>query len=639
VAQREARIKTEAKGVAFRLRSLHGKEELSRVFFYDLVVSSDDNDLKLETLLGTGLTVTIDAHDATVRHFHGLVANASYLGTEGPRSRYAIRLAPWLWFLDTHRDSRIFQNRSVPDIVGSIFEDHGSIADFDPRLTESYDPRDYCVQYRESDLNFVCRLLEEEGIYFFFEHREDAHKLVLVDHPSKHNPAPGYATVPYYPPDMQRHRERDHLDGWQSLARVRPGKATLKDFDFENPRQDLTSLEDAPKKHALADAEVFDYPGDYLKLDQGDVRARVRLEELQANHKRSQGAGNAAGLCCGNKFKLSGFPRDDQNIEYLLVAVESRTSVEAERSGADGADEAPFRCTIEAHDIKIPYRPERRTRKPFVHGPQTAMVTGPAGDEIYTDKYGRVKLQFHWDREGKKDENSSCWVRVSQSWAGPGFGAMHIPRVGQECVVDFLEGDPDRPIITGRVYNGLAMPPYGLPGSATQSGLKSNSSKGGGGSNELRFEDKKGAEEVYFHAQKDFKAVVEHDGSWHIKNNQTVTIDVNEQQTVHGARTRKVVKAEKVDIEGGLTETIKGGAKLDVTGDRTVTSTTAYKMEAPALTLNGKTTVDIGTKAIKVDGLTIDLKGTATITLSVGGSSIKLDPSGVTILGPLVKIN
>jgi type VI secretion system secreted protein VgrG len=656
VAQREARIKVEAKAGDFRLRSLSGREELSRPFRYDLVLHSGNLDVRLEALLGTGITVELDAHNQSLRYFHGLVADASFIGTEGPMACYGVQLVPWLWFLDRKQDCRIFQNKTVPDIVREVLEKHDKIADFDVRLTESYEEREYCVQYRESDLNFVSRLLEEEGIYYFFEHKEGSHKAILADHPGKHDPAPHYDKVPYYPPDQQRHRERDHLSSWQVSARVRPGRATLKAFDFENPTQDLTSTEAAPMKHALADHEFYDYPGPYVKLEHNDTLARVRLEELQSDHRRAAGAGDAAGLACGRRFKLQGYPREDQNTDYLLVAVESSIVVEPERSGG-GSGGAPYRCTIEVHDIKQPFRPARLTPRPFVQGPQTAMVTGPAGEEIYTDKYGRVKLQFPWDREGKSDENSSCWVRVSQNWAGSGFGAMHIPRIGQECIVDFLEGDPDRPIITGRVYNGLAMPPYGLPGSATQSGLKSNSSKGGGGSNELRFEDKKGSEEVYFHAQKDFNAVVENDETQHVKNNRTGTVDVDETLTVHGNRARTVDGNETVTIGGNETYKTGGNRIYDLAGNETLSvggnqdesitgnlSLSVTGNQEHAVTGNSLLTVTMNrevsaTMNYKVEALAVEITGKTAISLTVGGSFVKIDPSGVTIFGPMVKLN
>lgn len=657
VEQREARIKPEVEGVAFRLVTLRGREELSRLFRYDLELLSEDADIKLKTLLGTKMHVEIDAQDGTRRDIHGRVAHAAMVGTDGPYACYRVSLVPWLWFLDRKRDSRIFQKQTVLDIVKKVLEGHPDIADFDPQATETYETREYCVQYRETDFNFVSRLLEEEGIYYFFRHSASAHTLVYVDAPNKHTAKPKYDTVPYFPPQDHRRRERDHLDSWLATARVRPGKATLKAFDFENPRTDLTAVETAPLKHQQDAFEVYDYPGGYVKLSHGDQLARIWLEEQQADHLRSQGSGNAIGLACGAKFKLDGYPRKDQNIDYLIVAADCRVALEDPRTKSAAGQDEPYRCAIEAMDLKIPFRPARTTPRPTVQGPQTAMVTGPSGEEIYTDKYGRVKLQFHWDREGKNDENSSCWVRVSQTYAGTGWGSIMIPRVGQECIVDFLEGDPDQPIITGRVYNALAMPPYGLPGSATQSGLKSNSSKGGGGSNELRFEDKKGQEQVYFHAQKDYESVVEHDETRHVKNNRVAKVDVNEDVKVGANRTRVVAANETVKIGGNFDQKTDGNYIYDLGGNRTfkiggnddestkgnqtvsVTGNQEVSTKGNAL-LTVKANREVSATAnYKLEALAVEVTGKTSIQLKVGGSFVKIDPSGVTIFGPIVKLN
>jgi type VI secretion system secreted protein VgrG len=659
VEQREARIRPEVEGVELRLVTLKGREELSRLFRYELELISEDLDIKLKSLLGTAMHVEIDAHDGTTRDLHARVADAALIGTEGPFASYRVTLVPWLWFLDQRRDSRIFQNLTVPDIVKKVLDGHPEVADFDPQTTETYQEREYCVQYRETDFNFVARLMEEEGIYYYFRHSASAHTLVTADNPSHHTARPSYAKVPYYPPQDGRRRERDYLDAWAATARVRPGKATLKAFDFENPRTDLTATETAPLKHQQDQLEVYDYPGSYTKVDHGDQLARLWLEERQADHQRGQGTGNAVGLACGFKFKLDGFPRKDQNIDYLLVSVDTSVALEHPRTRQRVGQDEPYRLRVEALDLKVPFRPARITPRPRVQGPQTAIVTGPAGEEIYTDKYGRVKLRFHWDRnpDGNKDEDSSCWVRVSQSYAGAQWGSIMIPRVGQECIVDFLEGDPDRPIITGRVYNGLAMPPYGLPGAATQSGLKSNSSKGGGGSNELRFEDKKGQEQVYFHAQKDYESVVEHDETRHVKNNRVAKVDVDEDVKVGSNRTRFVGANETVkvggnfdqktdgnyiyDLGGNRTFKIGGNDEETVTGNQTVSVTGNQEQSVTGnalLTVTANREVS-ATASYKLEALTVEITGKTMISLTVGGSYVKIDPSGVTVFGPIVKLN
>ena len=547
--QREARIQMQ---VSYRLslRRMTGREEVSRVFRYDLTLLGPSHDLDLEGLLGTGITVEAQGAGGP-RHIHGIVADAAYRGEMEDQARYDVVLVPWLWFLDRRANCRIFQHLNAIEIVKRVVAEHGG--ELRDRLTGQFVERDYCVQYRESDLNFVCRLLEEEGVFFFFEHSSGQHVLVLVDDVASCPTRQGYDTVPFYPPGDPARRERDHLDRWEIVAHARTASTALRSFDFKQPARPLEGASNAASCHTHDDLEAYDYPGVFVSTDAGDARARVRLEEIRAERRRILAAGDAVGLACGYRFTLRNFPRSEQNADHLLLAVETAIEVEPQRAATDPNFE-PYRCRIEAMSTRLPFRPARMTPRPFVHGPQTATVTGPKGEEIYTDQYGRVKVQFHWDREGKSDANSSCWLRVSQAWAGAGFGAIHIPRIGQEVIVDFLEGDPDQPIITGRVYNAARTVPYGLPGSATQSGIKSNSSKGGGGSNELRFEDLKGQEQVYLHAQKDEVIAVNndktetvgHDETASVVNNRTRSVGVNETVTV-GVNQTVIVKGNRAD--------------------------------------------------------------------------------------------
>lgn len=568
MAAREVEVTGEAAagGGKFLFRRMRGREELGRPFEYRLELVAERHDVPLPDLLGKGMTVRLAVAAGGTRHFHGLVAHAAYVGNEGIHGRYEITLVPWIWFLSRRHDCRIFQRKSVPDIVKEVFEGW-PIADFEPKLDENYTKRDYTVQYRESDLDFVSRLLEDEGVYFFFRHAEGRHTLVLADGPGAHEAAEGYARVPYFTPEPHARRERDHIHDWRLLADVRAGRSTLRAFDFEKPRADLTAVGDEPKPHALSAGEVYDYPGGYLDLGPGERQARIRLEELQADHARCRAEGTAAGLGCGHRFELERHPRKDQNRAYLVTAADYDIATSEYRSGggsgSNGGEAGEvFTGRLDVLDLAVPFRPARTTPRPFVHGPQTATVTGPAGEEIYPDRYGRVKVQFHWDRLGRNDQDSSCWIRVSQLWAGAAWGGIHIPRIGQEVVVDFLEGDPDRPIITGRVYNALNMPPYGLPGNATQSGVKSNSSKGGGGSNELMFEDKKGAELVFLHAQKDETIVVENDKSETVKHDETVAIGNDRTETVGHDETMAVVSNRTRTV--GMNESVAVGANQTV---------------------------------------------------------------------------
>jgi type VI secretion system secreted protein VgrG len=560
-ATRDIIVETKLKDASFR--RMRGREALSELFDYQVELLSEDDSVRLEDVLGTPLLLTMQLQGGAERHFHGHVAQLTYAGTEGSFACYHARVRPWLWFLSTTVDCRIFQNLSVPDIVTEIFGKYPSAA-YTLKLREQHDTREYCVQYNESDLAFVHRLLEDEGICYFFEHKAGEHKLILADNDQAYLQRAGYEEVPFYPRDDQARRERDHLYEWRSALDVRPGRFIQTSFDFEKPRAELETRRLAPLPHALADGEVYCYPACYTAVDQGNHLARIRLEEQQAAHKRMQGAGTAAGLGCGQTFSLTGYPRKDQNDKYLVLAVEHELWADAYRTNSPGGEQEPYLCAIEAQPAAVPFRPPLVTPKPVMAGPETAMVTGPAGEEIWTDPYGRVKVQFPWDRLGKNDENSSCWVRVSQAWAGTGFGSIHIPRIGQEVLVEFLQGDVDRPIITGRVYDGSNMPPYGLPGSATQSGIKSNSSKGGGGSNELRFEDKKGEEQVYLHAEKNEDIVVGNDKTESVGHDETISIghDRNEQvgnnETLFVAvdRTRTVGGNEAVTIAMNRTDTV-----------------------------------------------------------------------------------
>jgi type VI secretion system secreted protein VgrG len=513
------------------LRRLCAVEHVSRSFTFDLELLSENIAIKHEQLLGQRMTVRYELPGGGTRYFDGFVGQFSCLGGEGRYARYRARVDSWLWYLTRSSDCRVFQNKAVPQIVKEVFGKY-PIAEFQDRLTANYRVWDYCVQYRETDYDFVNRLLEQEGIYYFFTHEKGKHTLVLADRDSVPEHISGYDRVPFYPPEDGGIRERDHISEWSVLQEVRSGSCMLRDFDFEKPRANLESRRQSARQHALADLELYDYPGTYLTSDEGEVCSRTRLEEAQADQEIVQGSGDVAGLIPGCAFTLTKYPRPDQNREYRVISTTfALTSDEYESRGTVGAGFS-HHCSFTATDSQRPYRPPRITPKPTVLGPQTAIVTGPAGEEIWTDKYGRVKVQFHWDRQGKRDENSSCWVRVSHPWAGRGWGAIAVPRIGQEVIVDFLEGDPDRPIITGRVYNAEAMPPYELPGQATMSGLKSDSTKGGGGFNALRFEDRKGSEQVFLHAQKDMDVKVQEKRREWIGQSFHLTVDGEKREKV-----------------------------------------------------------------------------------------------------------
>lgn len=650
---------------------MEGREALGQPFEYRLEVLSEDAEIKLEDLIGKPISVKVTLPEEATRYFHGIAVEFGHAGAVGKLELYEIILKPEFWLLSHTGDCRIFQEKTVPDIIKEILRDRG-LTDFEDALSESYRTWDYCVQYRESDFHFLSRLMEQEGIYYYFKHEESKHTLVLSDASNSHGTMAGYATVPYYPPIDQDVRERDHLSGWIFTRKFQTDKVVLTDYDFERPKADLLSQSKAADSQTGGKYEVFDYPGEYVVKSDGDTYSKVRLQERRAAVAEFKGQGNARGLSTGYLFTLEKFPRDDQNIEYLITSASYVLTSHDLQSRSRGQTEKPFACEITAIPGQTPFRPPKKTRKPTVQGPQTAVVVGKQGEEIWTDKYGRVKVQFHWDRYGESDENSSCWVRVAQVWAGKNWGAMHIPRIGQEVIVDFLEGDPDQPIITGRVYNADNMPPYVLPDNQSQSGLKSRSTKEGTGENfnELRFEDKKGEEEIYFHGEKNFNRIVENDDTLkvgfekkdkgdqtiEIHNNQTLTVgnsgseDGSQTMTIWKNRTATIKEGdETLTVEkGNRTYNVKqGNESLEVgQGNRTVTVTTG----------NDTHTVKQGNRVVEVsmgdDTLTIKMGNQTTklnvgksttdamqaIELKVGANSIKIEQSGITISGVMVKI-
>lgn len=557
-------------------QKMTSSEQLGRMFSFDLDLLSEDHGIGLESVLGERLTIRFERPDQEFRYFDGYVSQFAYRGSSGRFASYQARLSPWFWFLTRRTNCRIFQNKTVPDIIKQVFQDH-AYAEFEDRLRASYPTWDYCVQYRESDFDFVSRLMEHEGIYYFFKHQDGTHTLILADGYSAHEAAAGYEQVPFYPPTFTGFRERDHLSTWSVQQEVQPGTTVLRDFDFEKPKANLETRLAKPFQHARADLEVYDYPGIYLTSSDGDTRSRVRLEERHAHHQYAEGSGDVAGLGAGGLFSLTGCPRDDQNREYLVTASTLHLLSEEYESAHGSAEIGECAAVIVAIDSQQPFRPARLTPKPFVQGPQTAIVTGPGGEEIWTDKYGRVKVQFHWDRGGKNDENSSCWVRVSHPWAGKNWGAVAIPRIGQEVIVDFLEGDPDRPIITGRVYNADTMPPYGLPGSAVISGLKSDSTKGGGGYNEYVMDDTKGNELIREHGQFDKDSTIEHDLREHVLNNrsrdvtvdETVSVGNNQTQTIGVDQTEHIGNNQTYSIGTNQTGTVGANRSTTVAADDT----------------------------------------------------------------------
>ena len=598
---------------------MHGTEKLGELFAYELDLLSETASIDPDKLLGENVTVGLSLPGDQWRYFNGYVTRFSQHEPVDGFALYHATLRPWLWFLTRAANCRIFQQQAVPDIVKQVFRDQG-FGDFAERLAGRYATREYCVQYRETDFDFVSRLLEEEGIYYYFTHANGKHTLVLADSPAAHEPFPGYADIPYHPEQGGIDKARaDHIYEWALEREVQPGAHALTDYDFKKPKADLTAKSAIIMPHAHAGYERFDYPGRYTDVGDGEGLVRGRMEERRARAEGYAGKADARGLAPGCGFKLTGHRRASQNRDYLVVAADYRLRLDAYLASATQAGgEDLFQCGFQAAKADQPYRPARATPKAVVQGPQTAVVVGPAGEEIYTDQYGRVKVQFHWDRYGKRDENSSCWVRVAQPWAGQHWGMVAIPRIGQEVVVDFLEGDPDRPLITGSVYNHSQMPPYKLPDHANLTAIKSNSTKGGGGFNEIRFDDKKGKEQIFIHAEK----------------NQDVRVKGDAYEWVGNER-HLIVKADQLEaVDGNLHTTVKGNHNEKADGS--VSLKVGMDLQQK---VGMKHAVDAGQEIHLKAGMNVVIEAGMSITLKAGGGFIVVGPAGVTISGTPVLIN
>jgi len=562
-ASRLAKITSPLGPEVLLLKDMGGGEELGRLFNYELQLHSLDNAIDLNQVLGKPMCVSVQLDGGGERYFHGIVARFSQNVDQGQFASYQATLRPWLWLLTRTSDCRIFQNLTIPQIIKQVFRDLG-FSDFEDALSRPYREWEYCVQYRETSFDFVSRLMEQEGIYYFFRHEQGRHVLVLADAYGAHTTAPGYGSVPYYPKNEQQ-RERDHIHDWHLAQEVQPGSLELNDYDFQRPSARIDVRSAMPRPHTAGDYPLFDYPGTYVQSEDGEHYARTRIEALQTLHEQVELAGNARGLGSGHLFSLTGFSRQDQNREYLIVGARYYLSQESGESGV-GAPSAQFESSLTCIDAQQSFRPMAITHRPIVKGPQTALVVGPKGEEIWTDQFGRVKVHFYWDRHDQSNENSSCWIRVSQSWAGKNWGSMQIPRIGQEVIVSFLEGDPDRPIITGRVYNAEQTVPYDLPENATQSGMKSRSSKGGtpANFNEIRMEDKKGAEQLYIHAERNQDIVVEVDESHSVGHDRNKSIGHDETVTIGNNRLRIVKQEDILSVGQRKTDSISQSYVIEV---------------------------------------------------------------------------
>jgi len=667
------------------LKTMTYTEQLGRPFVIKVDLLSEEPAVDFLALIGKGAIVRWKMPDVggeqKKRHFGGYIRSF----VQRPRADgfycYEATIVPWIWFLTRTADCRIFhksmteapEEMTVPGIIKKVFKDHG-FADFTPSLNGSYRTMDHCVQYRETDFNFISRLMEQEGIYYFFEHEDEGkkHKMKLLDAMTAHAEYPGYETIKYRA-SADTADARGNVLSWCRMKQVQPGAYKVNDFDFKRPKTPLLGGGTKDRSYANSSFEMYDYSANYADEeagDHGDKYGKLRIEELQAQHDVVVGQTDCPGFVCGAKFKLEDHPRSDENGDYVIVGVSYRCTAEAYATSSQGQGAQPekrFVCDFTAIPADNVFRPARTTAKPRIQGPQTAIVVGKAGEEIWTDEFGRIKVQFHWDRYSEANQNTPCWVRVAQSWAGKNWGSIFIPRIGQEVIVEFLDGNPDRPIVTGAVYNGESKPPYPLPDNATISTIKSNSSKGGGGFNEIRFEDKKGSEQVFMHAEKDQDIRVKNDAKeWigkdrhlHVIGKQLETVDADKHGHVKGDQLQKV--------DGNLGKTIGKDEISKITGNKHIAVTGDYVLKADgnlhekvtgnhheqttgSIRLTSSANLDLSSSAdaalvsssgfVHIKGMSVIIEGSTQVSLKVGGNLIDISSAGISVVGmPAVNIN
>lgn len=589
---------------ALLLRSIQGEEILSQIYTYTIdcctplasVMSEQAAaNLDLKSMVGKELTVSIELEGmgshvlgragasgvgnigAGTREISGIVTKAHYVSQSSQQSHYQLVLRPWIWLADQRSDFRIFQGKTVVEIIEEVFESY--MYSYLTRLSEQYPVLDYQVQYGETDFYFVQRLMAEHGIYWFFEHSDGFHRLILVDQLGAHKPvdSAAYQTLRYFPPGHKI--DREYIDHFNVDKSLQSSRWTTNDFDFKKPNAALIAHNELPQETAHNDLERYEWPGDYTDPSHGKQFARLRMEEVRAHGERARGTGNVRDVVCGTTFRLAGYPHEAANQEYLVI---SSSLVASEADQTSGSGKYIFTSSFVVQPATTVFRPSRGLYpKPRTSGPQTAIVTGPPGHEIWTDQYGRVKLSFHWDRSRLKDQTSSCWIRVSYPWTGANYGSINIPRIGTEVIVDFENGDPDLPIVTGRVYNAASMPPWPLPASATQSGTLTRSTRGGGydNANAIRFEDQRGSEELWLHAEKDQRIEVEHNESHWVGNDRQKTIDGNETVAVQQNRTEAVALNETIAVGMNRTETVGMNETVLVGLNRIITTGVSQEVQ------------------------------------------------------------
>lgn len=661
------------------LTSFAGQEEMSRLFRYELEMLSPRDSIPASEIVGKNVTFRVLLADKQPRHFNGVVSRFTAGSRETGLRRYYAEVVPWLWFLTRTADCRIFQNKTVPQIIEQIFKDLGfSPPEYDiSEIKGDHKPWEYCVQYRETDFNFVSRLMEQEGIFYYFRHQSGKHTLVLADQKGAYKDAPENQVEYEY--SYGGRAIEDRITHWEHSYEYIPGKWAQTDYNFiDHPARTaktpsslmMTNKASNVKLDNISKYEVYDYPGEYETTDEGKSYTAIRMEEDEAAHDLVRGASTCRTFSPGLKFKIARHDcKAEEGKTFAVTSIQHTATEPAEYTGGEGVGQ-DYSNTFTCIPDSVVFRPARSTPKPTIHGSQTAVVVGPPGEEIWPDKYGRVKVQFFWDREGKRDENASCWVRCTQTSAGKGWGSMFIPRIGQEVVVSYLEGDPDRPLITGVVYNADQMPAYTLPNEKTKSYIKTNTSKGGEGFNELRFEDAKGKEQVFVHAQRNMDVRVLNEEKERVLADRHLIVG-NDKDGKKGDQCEMVyqdkhLKIHRNQIEqiGGNMELLVGGIEGDGNQDIVIQGVKKEVVEKEShlhvkqarnekvdtdqsLTVGGSQQEKIGMKHAMEAGQEIHLKAGMKVvieaglqlTIKAGGGFVDIGPAGVTIQGTLVNIN
>jgi len=632
-AGRIIRIDTPLGEDVLLLQGFTGQEGISRLFSFDLDLLSEVNPaIAPADILGQRVTITIKLPGGKERYLNGFIAAFEQTGRDPRFTYYRARMVPWLWFLGRTAGCRMFQNKTISEIIIQVFSDCG-FSDFAGVLEGGDVLREYCVQYRETALDFVSRLMEQYGLFYFLRHSREMHTLVIADSTSSYQDCPKQERVRFTQVTGTLEDE-DSISEWGVRYDLRPGKYSLTDYNFETPTASLeASLPSTINVGGNERLEIYDYPGEYLTRDAGEALTRIRMEEEEAAYTVARGVSNCRAFISGYKFTLTDHYREDFNQAWTLLGIQHAATVGGSYHGDAGAPEN-YSNTFTAIPATVPFRPPRVTPRPVVQGPQTAVVVGKSGEEIWVDQYGRVKVQFHWDRESQANETSSCWIRVSQLWAGKNWGAMWIPRIGQEVIVDFLEGDPDQPIITGRVYNAVEMPPYALPGEHTKSTIKSYSSKGGGGFNEIRFEDKKGSEQVFIHGEKDLDVRIQSDRREWIGHDRHLVVQRDKREQIERDDHVLVKRDQIEEIDRDHHLLVKGKQAVQIDGSH------SFKVGKDVAEEFGAS----HSQQVKSDlyikgGKNVVIEAGAGLTIKVGSNFITINPSGVQIKGAMVSIN